>query len=109
MDYINKLPFLLSTSMTIIIGLLSFKGYEDTKDTYIKMAISLVVFYIIGIIIKRTVMEIQEDIENKKKERRDEEDKENNLSRQAESDSKQGDKGTGQEEVSQKIDYKVDD
>lgn len=108
MDYINKLPFLLSTSMTIIIGLLSFRGYENIKDTYIKMAVSLVVFYIIGIIIKRTVLDIEEDIKTKKKERRDEENKQN-INVQVGTGTKQGENESGQQTVSQKVDYRVDD
>ena len=77
MEYINKLPFVLSASMTIVIGLISYQGTDTMQKTYAEMAVSIVVFYVVGIIIKKTLIEIYKDIEKKNEERREQEKKSN--------------------------------
>ncbi len=118
MGYINRVPLILSALMTIIIGLISFDGYDSVKDTYKKMSVSIVVFYIVGIIIKNTFLEIEKDIKKKEKERRDEQEKQEKLEK-LEKLGKRGKQGSSDvmreesvkvpEPSPQKIDYRAED
>ncbi|MDP4093824.1 MAG: hypothetical protein Q8920_10730 [Bacillota bacterium] len=67
MEYIRKLPFLLGAVMSIIVGLLSYSGTGNNQQVFIKMAISMIVFYIIGIFIKNVVISYNRNMEEKRR------------------------------------------
>lgn len=67
MEYIKRLPFILGAVMAIIVGMISFYSSLDMKQVYLKMAITMVVFYIMGAFIRRTVIRIKEETEERKK------------------------------------------
>lgn len=67
MEYIQRLPFILGAVMAIVVGMLSYSSTADMKQVYLKMAICMIVFYILGVFIKNTVLKINSDIEDKKK------------------------------------------
>lgn len=68
MRRIHKLPFIFGCSAAIIAGIISYATGADSQATYIRMAILMVVFYLIGSYIKNTVLTIEKEIEDKKKE-----------------------------------------
>ncbi|HHV98979.1 MAG TPA: hypothetical protein GXX36_05765 [Clostridiaceae bacterium] len=65
MGYIQRLPFILTSSVTIIIGLVCYVSGASTRDTFIKMIISLTVFYIIGLIVRNLILEIKKQVDEK--------------------------------------------
>jgi flagellar biosynthesis/type III secretory pathway M-ring protein FliF/YscJ len=66
MGNIHKLPFLLGAAAAIIVGVMCNLNNIEQQDTYIKMAIAMVIFFAIGILIRNTLLKINEEIENKK-------------------------------------------
>jgi hypothetical protein len=95
--------------MTIIIGFISFRGTDSQQETYVKMAVSMVAFYVVGSIIKKTILEIYKEIEKKNEERREleKQNKENEIAESAGSEGKTN--GTEPETTPQIIDYRVED
>ncbi len=110
MEYIQRLPFILGAVVAIVVGMLSYSSTADMKQVYVKMALGMIVFYILGVFIKNTVLKINSDIEEKKrkielerleKEKQEEEAREEQAREEAAAH-KQGNK-------SSKIDIKVED
>jgi len=66
MDILRKLPFILGSIMTIIVGYISSVMKLSNKETYIRMIIVLVVFYIIGIYLRNVLLKIIEEIKLEK-------------------------------------------
>jgi len=66
MGYIQRLPFILSSIITIIIGLVCYFSGVGTRDTFIRMIISMTVFYIVGLYIRKLIFDINEQIDEKK-------------------------------------------
>ena len=66
MDGIHKLPFLLGGFMAVISGIVSYAYDSGSQATYIRMAVALVVFYIIGTYLKNTLSNLHEEVKRKK-------------------------------------------
>ena len=66
MGYIQRLPFILSSIITIIIGLVCYFSGVGTRDTFIRMIISMTFFYIVGLYIRKLIFDINEQIDEKK-------------------------------------------
>ena len=65
MGYIQRLPFILTSTVTIIIGIICYISGASTRDTFIRMTISLTVFYIIGLILRNLIFEIKKQVDEK--------------------------------------------
>jgi amino acid permease len=81
MEVIMKIPFLLASFSAIITGLFCFFNRYNTNQTCIRMIVAMIIFYIIGTVIKLTGLEIIKEEENKRleierKEREEREQKE---------------------------------
>lgn len=61
-----KLPFILGSSMTIIIGIINFTNNVSNQEIYVRMAIGMVVFYLLGFYIRSTVIKIEKEVRKKK-------------------------------------------
>ena len=79
MEYIQRLPFILGASMSIIVGFVSFEYGVSQQSTYIRMGICLVVFFALGILIRNVLLNIIEDIEKKREELVNEKKEEENM------------------------------
>jgi capsular polysaccharide biosynthesis protein len=66
MDRIHKLPFLLGGFVTVLVGAISYGSGSDNKTIYIRMVIFMVVFYIIGIYARNTIIAINKEVQEKK-------------------------------------------
>jgi mannitol-specific phosphotransferase system IIBC component len=75
MAYIRKLPLLLATSGAVITGLAGYAYGVDNKENMTNMVIAMIVFYIVGLLIRNTVNDIAETIRKKAEERELEEKK----------------------------------
>lgn len=100
MEYIRKFPFILASSMSVMIGLISYSSGVKQQETYFRMAITLVLFFTLGMYVRSTLQNIIDEIEKKKI---DEQIKRKEASKnQAEEVQKEN-------QASSKIEYKVDD
>jgi uncharacterized membrane protein YraQ (UPF0718 family) len=68
MEYINKLPFMLGAFMAIVIGIVSYEFHVSQQETYIRMVIGMITFYLIGIFIRNTIAKILDEVTRKKEE-----------------------------------------
>ncbi|MCX7922400.1 MAG: hypothetical protein N3B21_10390 [Clostridia bacterium] len=66
MDYIQRLPFILGIFTALIVGVVSYKLNFSLQETYIKMAISMGIFFILGLYARSTLIKIVEEIDRKK-------------------------------------------
>lgn len=98
MDYIHKIPFIIGASVTIIVGIVSYKSGLELKAVYIRMSVSMVAFFTAGVYLRRFISSINDEV-NKKKEEED-------LLKQQEQLDSSTQKASG--DVHQ-IDYRVDD
>jgi len=99
-EFLHKIPIILSLVMTIIIGIISYASNSDMNQIYVRMAVSLIGFYIVGMFLKNFLIGINEEIIEKKRKEEEEKAKELEINR-----SKIEDKN----EYKSKIDYKIDD
>lgn len=66
MQYIKKLPFMLSIFMSIIISIASYARGVAQKEIYTRMIISLILFFILGLFIRNTIEKLYESVSRKK-------------------------------------------
>ncbi len=66
MDYIRKLPLLMALAAAIITGLMGYINHVRNNENMTNMLIVMVIFYIVGLLIRGTVLEAIET--NRKKE-----------------------------------------
>jgi divalent metal cation (Fe/Co/Zn/Cd) transporter len=66
MEYVKKLPLILSMFMAILIGLISYTLGIAQKDIYIRISISLVLFYFLGLYIRRSIENLYDSYLQKK-------------------------------------------
>jgi len=77
MDYIQRLPYIISLIMAIVIGTISYVGKDELKQTCIKMTVTIIAFYVIGTFIRSVLYGIFDEIE-KRKEEMEKDNKDNN-------------------------------
>ena len=106
MDYIHKLPFIVGIVVTLAVGAMSYVHKVDGQVLYLRMALSLIVFYILGVYMRSVLVRTLKEIELRKREEelmeREEEEK-----KRAEEEEKKNFNTTG-DAASSGIDYKVD-
>lgn len=68
MERIQKLPFLAGSLAAIITGIASYAVGIESRAIYLRMAVMMLVFFLIGIYARNTLLSIHEDIEKKKRE-----------------------------------------
>ncbi len=67
MQYIRKLPLLLSFFMSIIISIISYKNGVAQEVIYIRILVSLILFYLLGLIIRKNIENIYDIVCNNRK------------------------------------------
>ncbi|HPD00664.1 MAG TPA: hypothetical protein PLA01_04855 [Acetivibrio sp.] len=66
MDYTSKIPFISGASVTIIVGILSYKSGYELKTICIRMTFSMVVFFLIGIYLRSFIRRMKREVKQKK-------------------------------------------
>lgn len=66
METIMKIPFLVALIASILTGVVSIVNNTDTNKTCINMIIAMIVFYIIGVVISKTLSSILDEQNEKK-------------------------------------------
>lgn len=104
MDYIHKLPFILGAAATILYGLASYKRINDNQTLFLRMAVCMVVFYLLGLYIRNTIKSIQADVQERiEREKREEEE------RLAQEMARQNEQESGENNSRPVIDIRVED
>jgi len=65
MDFLKKIPFLVSSSMTIIVGLAGYIMQLENQKLYLTVALTMIISYVAGIILKNTLVSIKEELSSK--------------------------------------------
>ncbi len=73
MDAIHKLPFFLGGFMAVIVGMISYVSGSASQTIYVRMAVVMVVFYVVGSFIRKTLSGIKDELDDKEQKRRAEE------------------------------------
>lgn len=68
MEYIHKLPFILGCFMAIVVGIINYSLGVEQQNIFTRVAISLVIFFITGLIIRNLLNDLLEELEKRKKE-----------------------------------------
>ena len=68
METIMKIPFLLAMTASLITGLVSILYNSSTNQTCIRMIVALICFYLLGLIVSKTLTGIIEEQKAKKDE-----------------------------------------
>lgn len=73
MERIQKLPFILGCFAAMVVGFASYLAGSGNQTIFLRMAVLMTVFFIIGVYIRNTILSIREEIEEKEKEKQKEE------------------------------------
>ncbi len=65
MNYIKKLPFVISLLITILVGIICYTKDVDVKDIYLRMAVCLGIFILPGILYKKTLFQLEDELNTK--------------------------------------------
>jgi len=66
MERIQKLPIILGCSAAIVAGFASYLAGVDSQWIYVRMAGMMLVFFIIGLYIRKTLNKINEEVQDRK-------------------------------------------
>ncbi|HHV60372.1 MAG TPA: hypothetical protein GXX49_08850 [Clostridiaceae bacterium] len=67
MAYIKKLPFIIAFIVAMLVGLVSYYKGVDVQTVYVRMTVSLAVFFVAGIFYTKIVEQLEKEIAEKKK------------------------------------------
>ena len=65
MDVIQKIPYILTAVMTMIIGGVSYASGLAPNAVYLRMLISMVAFLCIGFCVRMVVIQLKQEVEEK--------------------------------------------
>jgi hypothetical protein len=82
MESIRKLPFLSGCLAAVLTGMISFAAGVDKQAIYIRMAVMMLLFYILGMLVRNTLHKIHEESEIRKKEKAIEEERRSKQQRE---------------------------
>ena len=68
MKRIHKIPFILGCSAAIVTGIASYAAHTEDRNIYMRMAVMMLIFFIIGLYAKNTILSIQKEVQYKKQE-----------------------------------------
>lgn len=104
MDYIHKLPFILGAVVTITVGIISYSYKVSDQVLYMRMAVSMAVFYLLGLYVRSVIEKTLEEARQKKKEEELKKAQERKKKKKEEES-----KIDSQDKSSSQVDYKVGD
>lgn len=73
MGYIRKLPFILGCFAAIVTGMVSYSVGVVDQTIYLRMALMMLIFYILGVYIRHTIRSIKKEVKIRQLERQREE------------------------------------
>lgn len=107
MELLHKLPFILGAAIAIIVGIFCNALGVRQQDTYLKMAISMALFYIIGVYMRSTIKKILDEVEIKRHEK--EKIKQREMEEAERAASERLKESLNTKNLGTKLDLKVDD
>lgn len=66
MERIHKLPFISGCLAAIAAGVASYAAGVESRTIYLRMAVMMLTFFIIGVYVKNTVLSIENEVQVKK-------------------------------------------
>lgn len=98
--------------MAVVVGTISNYNGVDSKTTYIRMSLVLIIFFILGLYIRSTIYKIEKEVRKKKQTeelKKIEELRKAHVEREAAKKASGGERKKGKEEQKHSVDYTVDD
>ncbi|HOA55540.1 MAG TPA: hypothetical protein PLY59_06720 [Clostridiales bacterium] len=69
MGDIRKLPFLSGCSAALLAGIISYAAGVDNQVIYIRMAVMMFLFYMLGVFVRNAIVKTRNELDEKKRER----------------------------------------
>lgn len=66
MERIYKLPFILGCLAAMAAGVASYAAGAESRTIYLRMAVMMLTFFIIGLYVKNTILSIENEVQVKK-------------------------------------------
>lgn len=108
MDYIRRIPFILGSTMAIITGIISLNCNISVEQVYLRMIISLILFFILGVFLRNTISEIEKDMHTKRMEKEKEAEETENIEDVENTEKSQ--EAVGDRNINAPtVDYRIDD
>lgn len=82
MEYIQRLPLILSLLMAIIIGITAYINGDKNQNIYLKMAVCVLGFYVLGLYARNVIKKTIDEIEEKKEKQKESENENQKLQKQ---------------------------
>lgn len=73
MERIHKLPFILGCLAALAVGIANYITDSDNQTIFLRMAIVMTIFFILGVYIRNTILSINEEVKEKEIERQKDE------------------------------------
>lgn len=73
MRYLQKLPLMLALAAALLMGFIGFLCSMSQDEILVRMALGMVIFYVVGFFIRTTLLDIHKQVEDKRKEKEMEE------------------------------------
>jgi len=67
MERIYKLPLMLGCLAALVAGISGYASGMDNSDIYIRMAVMMVTFFVLGLYVRNSVLSIKKELSEKKK------------------------------------------
>lgn len=69
MERIHKLPFILGCLAAMAVGIASYLTDSDNQTIFLRMAVVMTIFFLLGVYIRNTVLSIKDEVSKKEMER----------------------------------------
>jgi uncharacterized membrane protein len=63
-EKLKKLPFIMAAFITLFIGIISKYANLKDEDVYLRMIISMMVFYVLGVYLRSVIIKIYNEIKD---------------------------------------------
>jgi hypothetical protein len=112
MERIHKLPFIMGCLAALAVGIANYITDSDNQTIFLRMAIVMTIFFILGVYIRNTILSIKDEVREKEIERQREEEQQFQLEREKEraeaANSKYPQASAGNNTQQGQIQHKVD-
>jgi amino acid permease len=102
MERYHKMPLIMGITAAIVAGIISYLQNTNDQAVYLRMAVSMAVFYFIGVYAKSTLNKIHEELDRKKEEEERKEEEELRI-KKAEEAKELGESGSN----NSRVDFRV--
>ncbi len=110
MQYIQRLPFILGALAALAAGALGYIRGVQERNLYIRMAVSMLAFYAVGLLVRSALLSIKKEIDEKEAlEKQNELEKQKELIRQKQKEIEEEGASDEKKFKGKNVDFRVDE